>query len=104
LYTQVSGQRYLADYDSTLFIRDTLRSFLNRLENLHFSGYIQPQYQMAQQKGALSYNGGNFSEFSNNRFMLRRARVKLDYILPGADEQNIPKRCLRFRSMPRSGG
>jgi hypothetical protein len=97
LYTQVSGQRYLADYDSTLFIRDTLRSFLNRLENLHFSGYIQPQYQVAQQKGALSYNGGNFSEFSNNRFMLRRARVKLDYILPGADEQNIPKALFTFQ-------
>jgi hypothetical protein len=96
-FMQVSGQRYLADYDSTLFIRDTLRPFLKRLENLHFSGYIQPQFQVAQQKGAPSYNGGNFPEFSNNRFMLRRARVKLDYILPGADEQNIPKVLFTFQ-------
>ena len=93
---QASGQRYLSDYDSTLFIRDTLRPFLKRLENLHFSGYIQPQFQVAQQKGAPSYNGGNFSEFSNNRFMLRRARIKLDYILEAA-ERNLPKALFTFQ-------
>src|SRR5690349_18812936 len=76
------GQRYLTDYDSSLFIRDTVRSVIKRMENLSFSGYIQPQFQLAQSKGASSYNGGNFSEFSNNRFMLRRARIKLDYQLP----------------------
>lgn len=96
LHTQVSGQRYLADFDSTLFMRDTLRPFLKRLENLHFGGYIQPQYQVAQTKGAPSYNGGNFSEFSSSRFMLRRARIKLDYILP-ANEGRIPKVLFTFQ-------
>lgn len=95
-YAQVSGQRYLSDYDSTLFIRDTLRPFLKRLENLHFSGYIQPQFQVAQQRGAPSYNGGNFSEFSDNRFMLRRARIKFDYILPSR-ESHIPKLLFTFQ-------
>ncbi len=95
-YLQAPGQRYLNDYDSTLFMRDTLRPFLKRLENLHFSGYIQPQFQVAQQKGAPSYNGGNFSEFANNRFMLRRARIKLDYILP-AGESYIPKVLFTFQ-------
>lgn len=82
LTTAVFGQRYLSDYDSSLFIRDTVRSVIRRMENLSFSGYIQPQFQVAQSKGAPSYNGGNFSEFSNNRFMLRRARVKIDYQVP----------------------
>jgi hypothetical protein len=76
------AQRYLSDYDSSLFIRDTVRTVIRRMENLSFSGYIQPQFQVAESKGAPSYNGGNFSEFSDNRFMLRRARIKVDYQIP----------------------
>jgi hypothetical protein len=77
-----SSQRYLSDYDSTLFIRDTLRPLVARLENLHFSGYIQPQFQVAGSEGAPSFEGGNFAPHSDNRFQLRRARVKIDYQLP----------------------
>jgi hypothetical protein len=73
--------------DSSLFIRDTIRPFLKRFENLRFSGYIQPQFQMAQSKGAKSYAGGDFSAFSSSRFMLRRARVKLDYLIPDSNNK-----------------
>jgi hypothetical protein len=90
------AQRYLADYDSSLFVRDTLRPFLKRYENLHFSGYMQPQFQVAQSKGTSSFAGGNFSEFTNNRFMIRRARVKLDYFLPAKDGIN-PKALFTFQ-------
>jgi hypothetical protein len=48
---------------------------------LAVSGYMQPQFQAIQEKGASSYNGGSFSEHSNNRFMLRRGRVKVSYSL-----------------------
>jgi hypothetical protein len=92
----VFSQRYLADYDSTLFIRDTVRPLVNRFNNLNFSGYIQPQFQVAQQKGATSYGGGNFSEFSNSRFMLRRARLKMDYVLPSKDKK-LPKALFTFQ-------
>src|SRR5438552_1646653 len=78
--TAAFGQKFLSDYDSTVFVRDTLRPFLKRMENISFSGYIQPQFQVAQKQGAQSFEGGNFSEFSNNRFMLRRARIKIDYL------------------------
>lgn len=84
-----NAQRYLADYDSTLFIKDTLRPFLRRFENLHFSGYMQPQFQATQTMGAASFSGGNFQEHVNNRFMIRRARIKLDYFLPAEDEESI---------------
>src|SRR5687768_17809813 len=90
------SQRYLADYDSSLFIRDTLRPFLKRYENLHFSAYMQPQFQVAQSKGVSSFAGGNFSEFTDNRFMLRRARVKIDYLLPAKDE-STPKALFTFQ-------
>ncbi len=82
LSSTINAQRYLTDFDSTLFIRDTLRPLVKRFENLHISGYIQPQYQIAEQKGIESFSGGNFSKFSDNRFMLRRARLKIDYVLP----------------------
>jgi hypothetical protein len=92
----VFGQRYLSDYDSTLFIRDTVRPLVKRFENLNISGYMQPQFQVAQSKGAPSYEGGNFSEFSNNRFMLRRARLKVDYILASKDK-SFPKALFTFQ-------
>jgi len=78
------SQRYLAELDSSLFIKDTVRPFLKRFENLRFTGYIQPQFQVAESKGAKSFEGGDFSQFSLNRFMLRRARIKLDYFITDA--------------------
>src|SRR5690349_14816807 len=96
LSQEAFGQRYLADYDTSIFIRDTLRPFLRRFENLHFSAYMQPQFQVAQQKGVESFAGRDFSQFSNNRFMLRRARVKIDYILP-AKKEFTPKALFTFQ-------
>jgi len=91
------GQRYLSDYDSSLFIRDTLRPLAKRFANLNVSGYMQPQFQLAQSKGAPSYSGGDFSEFSNSRFMLRRARIKFDYALPSKEEKPLPNAVFTFQ-------
>lgn len=79
----VKAQRYLTDMDTSLFSRDTVSRVVKRFENIFISGYMQPQYQVAQRKGSPAYGGGNFDRFSNNRFILRRARVKLDYVVPG---------------------
>ncbi|WP_205410024.1 porin [Flavihumibacter solisilvae] len=46
---------------------------------LRISGYIQPQFQYIQTKGAATYAGPNFQPNSNNRFILRRGRVRFDY-------------------------
>ncbi len=92
----VNAQRFLSDYDSTLFIRDTVINTVRRFENLHFSGYMQPQYQIAQRKGIQSYEGGNFGEHVNNRFMIRRARVKLDYMFWSKDN-SIPRALFTFQ-------
>ncbi|HMG67556.1 MAG TPA: hypothetical protein VK588_07715, partial [Chitinophagaceae bacterium] len=91
-----TSQRYLSDLDSSLlYVKDTVRPFLKRFENLQFSGYIQPQFQLADTEGAKSYNGGDFSPFSKSRFMLRRARIKLDYLL--ATENRYPKALFTFQ-------
>src|SRR5688572_19533771 len=89
------SQRYLSDFDSLLFVKDTLRPVLKRFENLRITGYIQPQFQVAQRKGAGSYNGGDFAPQSSNRFMLRRARVKIDYFL--ASKDNYPVALFTFQ-------
>src|SRR5204862_4166765 len=89
-------QRYLAELDSSLFIKDTLRPFLKKFDNLRISGYMQPQFQVAEADGAPSFEGGNFSQFSRSRFMLRRARVKIDYLL--TSKENIPKALFTFKN------
>jgi hypothetical protein len=81
-HRETSAQRYLSDIDSSFFIKDTVRPVIKRFENLRFTAYMQPQYQVAQSEGAASFAGGNFSPLSKSRFMLRRARVRLDYLLP----------------------
>jgi hypothetical protein len=90
------AQRFLSDYDSTLFIRDTVVTTIRRFERLHISGYMQPQFQVAQREGASSFEGGNFAVHSASRFIIRRARVKLDYILP-SKENNFPKALFTFQ-------
>lgn len=48
--------------------------------NLKISGYLQAQWQMAQSSGADAFtNGGNFPANENNRFMVRRGRIKVAY-------------------------
>jgi len=89
------AQRNLTDIDSSFFIKDTVRPFIKRFENLNISGYMQPQFQVAEQDGAQSFAGGNFSQFSRSRFMLRRARVKIDYLLRST--ANYPKALFTFQ-------
>jgi len=55
------SQRYLSDLDSSLlYLNDTVRPLIKRFENLHFSGYIQPQFQLADTEGAkTTFSGGD---------------------------------------------
>ena len=97
LFISISArsQRYLTDIDSSFFIKDTVRPFIKRFENINISGYMQPQFQVAQADGAQSYEGGNFSQYSRSRFMLRRARVKIDYLL--RTQEKLPRVLFTFQ-------
>jgi hypothetical protein len=92
---ELSAQRYLTDIDSSFFIKDTVRPIIRRFENIIISGYMQPQFQVAESDGAPSFAGGNFSQFSSSRFMLRRARIKIDYLLKS--KNNFPKALFTFQ-------
>lgn len=56
-----------------------LQSELGFLKNLKVSGWIQAQFQVAEWKGAKTFDGGDFLPNSNSRFMIRRGRVKFTY-------------------------
>ncbi len=67
--------------DTTTRIGKSMLSLTTRLGKIGFSGYLQPQFQFAQSKGAGGniYNGGDFGPNVNNRFRLRRGRFRADF-------------------------
>jgi hypothetical protein len=72
--------QFLVDLiDTTNAEEKGLWAVYRKTDHLQISGYFQPQFQIAQSKGVENYSGGDFSEFSDNRFMLRRGRLRFDY-------------------------
>ena len=73
--------QFLVDMIDTAISRDKgLWAVYKDADHLQISGYMQPQFQAAQSKGARNYSGGgDFPKFSNNRFLLRRGRLRIDY-------------------------
>ena len=58
---------------------EQLQSGMTLLNKLKISGYIQAQWQMADTIGSpAAFSGGNFSG-TDNRFMIRRGRIKFAY-------------------------
>jgi hypothetical protein len=58
---------------------DNTKTSMDVLKRLTVSGYIQAQWQLADTAGINSYSGGNFPKNADNRFMVRRGRVKFAY-------------------------
>ena len=56
-----------------------LASLIDKSNRLKFTGYLQPQFQWTEAEGAESFSGGNFAPFQDNRFMMRRGRIKFTY-------------------------
>ncbi len=81
LLTFYCHSQFLMDMvDTTKEIGKSVLDVSQRFSNIRISGYMQPQFQLAQDKGAKSYIGGDFPANVNNRFMLRRGRIRFDYV------------------------
>ncbi|QNK62261.1 porin [Pedobacter sp. PAMC26386] len=50
------------------------------IHDIKITGYLQTQFQIAQSPGISSFSGGDFSENSDNRFIIRRGRLKIDRV------------------------
>ncbi len=65
--------------DTVITAVQKLQSDIKILQKLKITGYVQAQYQIVDSAGVASFAGGNFGTGINNRFMIRRGRVKLTY-------------------------
>lgn len=89
LIQQMAMGQYLMDViDTTKELGKANSRALDRFNHIRISGYMQPQYQIASEKGASSYSGGDFAPQSSNRFMLRRGRLRFDYALTDNENRN----------------
>lgn len=96
IFSIPARSQYLMDIiDTTKSMGQDMLSMLKRFDRIRFSGYIQPQFQYIESKGAKSYNGGDYSTFADNRFMLRRSRIRLDYVR--FSDKNMPKMQFAFQ-------
>jgi hypothetical protein len=78
--TLAARAQFLMDMiDTTSELGKGMISLYQKYDALRFSGYIQPQFQAAQSKGAAGYAAGDFGAAVNNRFTLRRGRIRVDY-------------------------
>ena len=77
----VSYAQFLMDMvDTTTETGKGILSVYKKFDHLRFSGYIQPQFQIASAKGVKSFEGGDFAPRVSNRFMLRRSRIRIDFV------------------------
>lgn len=66
--------------DTSTAMGRNMLALYNKLSHVGFSGYLQPQYQVSQSKGnSNSFQGGEWSPYSSNRFRLRRGRFRMDF-------------------------
>ena len=78
--TIVCRAQFLMDMvDTSTDIGKGMLGLYKKFDRIRLSGYIQPQYQFAQREGVATYNGGDFPARVDNRFMLRRGRIRFDY-------------------------
>jgi predicted porin len=87
-FTSALQAQFLNDMiDTTTNIGKGILQLYKKFDRIYFTGYIQPQFQVAERKGIQSFNGGDFGAHVNNRFMLRRGRLRLDYARMNSNNQ-----------------
>ena len=77
--TVLQAQYHMDMVDTTTAVGQNMFGLYKRFNALRLTGYIQSQFQVAESKGAKSFAGGDFAPNVDNRFMLRRSRVRFDY-------------------------
>ncbi|MDQ3141371.1 MAG: OprO/OprP family phosphate-selective porin [Bacteroidota bacterium] len=65
--------------DSIPYYFQKTKEEFNILKRLKIGGYFQTQWQMAETAGMSSFAGGNFAPGVDNRFTVRRGRVRVSY-------------------------
>ncbi len=80
LFALPFGKVYsLSSTDTMMAVIRKIEGEMAGLKKVKLSGYVQLQYQKADTAGIRSYAGGDFREGVDNRFQVRRGRLKADY-------------------------
>jgi hypothetical protein len=74
--------------DTTKDIGKGMFSLYKKFDRIRIGGYIQPEFQVGSAKGEKTFNGGDFPANVNNRFTLRRGRIRFDYAR--FNDKNLP--------------
>ncbi|MFD2527297.1 porin [Flavihumibacter stibioxidans] len=77
--TPVKAQLLMDMVDTTKEMGKDMLGLYQKFNYLRISGYMQPQFQVISEKGAPTYAGPSFPEKVDNRFTLRRGRIRFDY-------------------------
>jgi hypothetical protein len=95
--TNSFGQKFLTDMmDTTTSNGKGLYSKFGQNDKFRIAGYMQPQFQMAESKGAKVFEGGDFAPNSDNRFMIRRGRLRIDYSHNTAENKPLAYMAFQF--------
>ena len=77
----VSHAQFLMDMlDTTKEAGKGLLNIYKKFDHLRIGGYIQPQFQVGGTDGAKTFEGVDFATHVSNRFILRRSRIRIDYL------------------------
>lgn len=80
MQSQNNGSLLTDMIDTSTRMGKNMLALYNKFGQVGFSGYLQPQFQYAESKGpANSYQGGDWGANSQNRFRLRRGRLRADF-------------------------
>ena len=80
LFSSSYGQFLMDMIDTTKETGRGMLAVYKKFDHLRIGGYIQPQFQVVSEKGAKGFEGGDFAAKVSNRFMLRRSRVRIEYV------------------------
>ncbi len=87
IVSQFLQAQFLMDMvDTSKNMGKGMLQLFNKFNKIRISGYTQFQFQVAQTKGEKSFAGGDFATNVNNRFMIRRGRLRVDYIRTDKNE------------------
>jgi hypothetical protein len=76
-----ANAQFLMDMvDTTKAEGKGMLNIYKKFDHIKIGGYIQPQFQVASGYGAKSFEGGDFGPRVSNRFILRRSRIRIDYV------------------------
>ncbi len=77
---KIKAQFLMDMVDTTKEAGKGLLNIYKKFDHLKISCYMQPQFQIAEAKGISSFEGPDFNDEVSNRLLLRRSRLRFDYI------------------------